>query len=235
MVDDVARFLVIFFIVLAAFACCCTQIYSSYSPSRLRDIDEGKYCLQKAIEYQNLTRDNFNECSFIHLAKLTLRNSYDKNRFYRKCFNDRKLRLPFVVQDSENKDLDSIFGDQFWDDFCRNPQAIVKQAKSGKRCGDWRKFKCKMEFLANERDSQFVSHDFLKECYKFKNYNEEYFDENTKEMDCQQWYEDLRIPSEGGSGWCRGDEVSPKGVEINLPSLEILQTSVSKEIRSYNN
>ena len=176
-----------------------------------------------------MTRDSLNECNFIHLAKLTIKNSFDENKFYQKCFNDKKLRLRILQHD---KNLAEIFGDQFWDEFCRNPQAIVKQANSKKRCGDWRKFKCKMEYLANEFESQFVSQRFLRECLKFKNYNEEYFDENTREMDCQQWYEDLRIPNADGSEWCGNDQINPNLVVIDLPSLEILQTSVSK-FRSY--
>ena len=248
MVDDVLRFLVIFFIVLAAFSCCCTQIYNNYSPLRLKQVNTGKLCMEKAVEYQNVTRDRFNECGFIHLAKLTIRDSYDGNTFYRKCFNDRKLRMPFMVNTGQSigsdnvlpelaglGELEDIFGDQFWDDFCRNPEAIVRQAKSGKRCGDWRKFKCKMETLANDLESQFVSQPFLKECLKFKHYDGEYFDEQIGDMDCQQWYEDLRIPNEDGSGWCRGEVINPKKIVIDLPSLEILQTSVSKKGRFSTN
>ena len=47
-------------------------------------------------------------------------------------------------------------------------------------------------------------------------------------MDCQKWYEDLRIPNDEGSSWCAKEGINPDQVVIDLPSQEILQTSVSK-------
>ena len=78
MVDDVLRFLVIFFVVLAAFACGTTQIYHTYNPTTLSHLENLKYCQNMAIQYQNKTRYKINECHFVHLAKMADDGDYSK-------------------------------------------------------------------------------------------------------------------------------------------------------------